>query len=109
MSKIRQASDIIAMVERGDLNADLSAEISRVLKKLQDLAPPKGKVKGRVSLTMSFTVEGRTVEIDAAIDSKTPKATRGRSFYFLTPDAELSTEHPQQDDMFSGPREVRSA
>ena len=109
MKTLGQANEIIGKIERGDLNADLTAEIKAVLTRLQDLAPPKGKVKGRVSLTLNFTVEGKSVEIDSAIDSKTPKAQRSRSLFFLTPDGDLSTEHPQQTDMFPGPREVRRA
>jgi len=106
MKKIKQATDIIGVIERGDLNADLTGEIESVLKTLQDLAPPKGKVKGSVRLDLNFSVEGTSVEIEASIASKVPKRQRGRSFYFLTQDGAISTEHPQQTEMFAGPREV---
>lgn len=108
MKKIRQATDIIGVIERGDVNADLTVEIESVLKTLQDLAPPKGKVKGSVKLTLNFSVESNSVEVEASIDTKLPKRQRGKSFYFLTQDAQLSTEHPQQENMFDGPREVRT-
>lgn len=109
MKRITQASDIVALVERGDLNHDLSNEISKTLTELRDQAPPKGKVKGSVTLKLNFSVDGNSVEIEAAIDSKVPKRPRGNSVYFLTQDGALSTEHPQQDNFnFDGPREVRT-
>jgi hypothetical protein len=109
MKRITQATDILGVLERGDLNHDLTGEIESVLKALRDLAPPKGKVKGSVGLTLNFQVEGQSVEIEASITSKVPKRQRGRSFYFLTQEGSLSTEHPQQSDMFNGPRAVASS
>lgn len=109
MKQIRQANEIIGMLERGDLNADLSNEIQRVLKELIDGAPPKGKLKGSVQVKLSFTVDSGSVEIEAAIESKLPKRARSRDFYFVTPEGGLSTEHPRQQDMFAAPREVRAA
>ncbi len=108
---ISQATDIIGIIEGGEVNQDLSLEICRVLEQLQDMADPSGKrkVKGSVSVTLNFEVSGKSVEIVAAIASKTPKRARGTSFYFLTPDAKLSTDHPQQQSMEFGVREVRDA
>lgn len=102
---LSQASDILAVVEHGDLNADLSAEIGKVLSALQDLCPPKGKVTGTVSVTMRLTVEGNTVSIEPSIDSKVPKKPRGSSMYFIK-DGKLSVEHPQQESLRFGIREV---
>lgn len=109
MSKVKTAVEIIGIVERGDLNADLTRQISDTLQQLQDMAPTKGKIKGSVKLTLNFIVEGRTVAIEAGIETKVPKRQRGSSFYFLTPDGGISTEHPQQQEMFAGPRELKTA
>ena len=107
--RLKQASEIIGVIERGDLNHDLTNEIEKVLKALQEQAPPKGKIKGSVSLKLGFTVSANSVELDSVIDSKVPKRPRQTSLYFLTQDAELSTEHPQQEAMeFSEPRVVRN-
>lgn len=107
MKEMRQAHELIARLERGDLNHDLSTAIEETLKTLQDRAPPKGKAKGQVKLTIDFTVQGNTVDIDASIDTKVPKPIRARSTYFVTPAGAISTEHPQQDDTFEKPRVVR--
>ena len=46
------------------------------------------------------------VTISSEIKSKTPKRPRARSFYWITENGELSTEHPNQTDMFKGPRDT---
>jgi len=108
MKTIKQASEIFALIERGDFNHDLSTEIQRTLSFLMDNAPPKGKIKGVVAAKLEFVVTGNSVEINAAYDSKLPKLPRATSFYFVTKEGELSTEHPQQDRLnFDGPREVK--
>ena len=108
---LERASDIVAVLEDGDLNQDLSAELHKVLTELQDLAPTggKGKVKGSVTLKIDFAVSGKTVEIDTTFTSKVPRRPRASSHYFITPDAKLSTDHPSQERInFEGPREVRT-
>ncbi len=108
---LSQASDIVAVLEGGDLNSDLSTEICKVLSELQDLAPAngKGKIKGSVSLKIDFIVSGKTVEVETNFTSKVPKRPLSTSVYFVTPDAKLSTDHPQQEAMEFGPREARHA
>lgn len=107
MKKIRDAQTIIGMLEGGELAAALSTDMQETLAKLKALADaqgPKSRVKGKVSLTLEFAIEGGTVEVLAGIETKVPKAPRSRSFYWVTDDGALSTEHPQQTDMFAGPR-----
>lgn len=99
MKGIKDATTILGLLEDGDLNADFSAEITKVLEVLRDRAGPKQSAKGSVTLTLTFEVEGVQTEIDAKITSKTPDAPRGKSFFFIT-DAGLSTEHPRQINMF---------
>lgn len=110
MKKIRDAQTIIGMLEHGDLAAQLSTDITDTLAKLRDLADlagKKSKVKGKVTLSLDFEVSEGAVTVTAGIETKTPKAPRGSSFYWITEDGALSTEHPQQTDMFAGPREAR--
>jgi hypothetical protein len=109
MKRIRDAQTIIGMLEGGEVAASLGTEITETLAKLKELCGgnPKAKVKGNVTLKINLAVEGSTVTIDAEIDSKRPKPVRGSSFYWVMDDGSLSTEHPQQTDMFSGkPRDV---
>ncbi len=109
MKKIRDAQTIIGMLEHGDAAAELSKEITETLAKLKELSGdrPKAKVKGAVTLKLNMEVENGTAVITCDIDSKRPKPVRGASFYWVLDDGSLSTEHPQQTDMFAGPREAR--
>lgn len=112
MKRIRDAQTIIGMLEGGELAAALSTDITETLAKLKTLSDQMGrkaKVKGSVSLKLDFEVEAGSVSVLAGIDTKVPKAPRSSSFYWITDDGALSTEHPQQTDMFSGPRTARQA
>ena len=62
----------------------------------------------QVTLTIDLEVEGAAATITADITSKRPKPERGSSFYWVMDDGALSTEHPQQINMFSGPRNAAS-
>lgn len=110
MKRIRDAQTIIGMLEGGELAAQLSSDITETLAKLKDLGEvmgKKAKVKGKVVLALDFEMEAGAVTVSASIDTKVPKAPRGTSYYWVLDDGSLSTEHPQQTDMFAGPREAR--
>ena len=111
MKRIRDSQTIIGALEGGEAAAELSREITETLAKLKELSGdrPKSKVKGSVTLKLEIEVENGTAVITADITSKRPKPVRGSSFYWVLDDGSLSTEHPQQTDMFNGPREARAA
>jgi hypothetical protein len=111
MKKIRDAQTIIGMLEDGELAHALGSEITETLAKLKELGAdrPKSKVKGSVTLKINFEVSANSVQIVCDVDSKRPRPVRGESFYWVMDDGSLSTEHPQQTDMFSGPRAARQA
>jgi hypothetical protein len=109
MKIIRQCTEIIGVIERGDAAHDLTLEIEKVVKACQDAAGPKTKAKGQVILKLDFEVEDRFIEIKADISSKVPKLKRGSTAYFLTQDGQITTEHPSQKDMFDGPRDTARA
>lgn len=111
MKRIRDAQTIIGMLEGGEVAAALGAEIIETAAKLKELSGdrPKSKVKGSITLKLNLEVEAGTVTVTCDIDSKRPKPVRGSSFYWLMDDGAFSTEHPQQEDMFAGPRETRRA
>lgn len=106
MKTIRECTQIIGTIERGDAAHGLTNEIDKTLKALQEAAGEKRSVKGSVTMTLNFSLEGQNMEIEAVITSKLPKVKRPRTFMFLTQNAELSLEHPTQGSLFEGPREV---
>lgn len=110
MKKIRDAQAILGFLEGGQLMADLSTEITTTAAKLKELANiPKKKVKGKLTLSLDFEVQDGVLTIDSAIATKLPKESRRNTMCWVLDDGSLSTEHPQQADMFAGPREARAA
>lgn len=105
--KLRDATQIIASLEDGELAPDLSAEIQAVLDACKDSPGQKRKVVGEVNLKLKFEVDGINTKISADVSKKLPKKTRSASYYFLTEDGALSTDHPKQEQLpFSGPKAV---
>lgn len=109
MSKIRDASQLIAWINDGDFNTAVSAEIERVLAELkrQTYGNPKVKSKGKITLTLSFEVQGPNLTISPNFDGKVPTEPHPDAVAFVTEDGEIDTQHPRQTDMFAGPRPVR--
>lgn len=108
-TRIRDAQTIIGMLERGELNAELSREITDLAAYLKASTEgrKKAKAKGSLTLKLDFVVEDGTMIISPDISVKKPKAPRGDSIFWVLDDGALSTQHPLQDDMFAGPREAR--
>ena len=108
MSRIRDASMLIGMIERGALVEQLSAETQAVLAACQERGGGRAadEIKGSVTLKLSFTVKGDVTHIAADISSTHPKRPSFSQMLFLGDDGVLSTQHPQQDDMFAGPRDA---
>lgn len=110
MKAIRQFTELVGIVERGDAAQDMTIEIEKVIQGCRDAADsPKAKVKGEVTLKLSFVVEGQYLEIKADISSKIPKIKRGSTTLFLSKDGAITTEHPSQSDLFEVPRSVKAA
>ncbi|KQU79839.1 hypothetical protein ASD00_36150 [Ensifer sp. Root31] len=109
MKKIRDFSQIIGLLENGQLNPALSGEVSETLNKLYDMSEGSqgATFKGSTTLKLSFTVKDGMATIAADFSSITPKRPRKNSVFWVVEDGALSTEHPRQHDMFT-PRAVSS-
>lgn len=107
--EIRDPLMIIGTLERGDVTAALESEISDTLQILYDAAGPKGKVKGSVTLTLNFEVQGQSCSVEAGVASKTPKQKRATTMFFVTPEGGLTQEHPTQINMFPQGADKRTA
>ena len=108
MKIIQNSQALIGMLEGGELNADLTKKLDETLAELATLSDDNPKVshKGSLTLKLDFQVANGMVTINANIATKTPKRTRRATAYWVTESGKLSTEHPQQHDMFSGPRDA---
>lgn len=102
MKRIRDAAVILPLLDRGEVVAELSRVLNETLRAMveQSADRPKVKIKGKVSLTLDLVMESGAVQITADIAAKAPKPPRGTSFFWTTPEGELTTEHPTQIDMF---------
>ncbi|WP_283196573.1 hypothetical protein [Rhizobium sp. BT04] len=109
MQIIRDAQTLLGMLEQGELNQEMTTKMTAVLEKLLELSNDRPNVtyKGQVSLVLNLSVKSGMVEINAEIPPpKLPKLPRKSSVYWVIEGGRLSTEHPQQHDMFPGPREI---
>lgn len=112
MKLIRDTQTLFGMLEGGELNSEFSTQLNEVLQKLYDLSNDRPNVtfKGSVSLKLKLEVKNGMVEINAEIPPPTlPKIERKTTVYWVVEGGRLSTEHPQQHDMFGGPREIDPA
>ncbi|MEV4609739.1 hypothetical protein MRBLMR1_004838 [Neorhizobium sp. LMR1-1-1.1] len=109
MKLIRDVQSLMGMLEGGELNDEASAMLQDMLAKLLELSNdrPKTTFKGKMKLTIKLAVKDGMVEIDAELaPPEMPKLPRKTSVYWVVEGGRLSTEHPQQNDMFGGPREI---
>jgi len=109
MKIIRDVQSLLGMLEQGDLNAEFSGKFEEVMEKLSEMSNDRPQVtfKGSISLKLNLSVKSGMVEINAEIPPPTlPKLPRKSTVYWVIEGGKLSTEHPQQHDMFPGPREI---
>lgn len=104
--RIRQANELLSILEQGDFNQAVTVENEKLLETLSELAPPKGKaVKGTLTIVVGYAVVGNQVEISAQVTSKAPKPVRGTTHLWMNADMTLNTEHPKQTSMaFDDPK-----
>jgi hypothetical protein len=108
MPVIRDANTLIGFLDRGEIVRDTmkaTAELVLVLKEYSDMLGPKAKVKGKVKLEIDLECQNGMMSIFGDVTIKAPKKPRGSTTFWVTEDGELSTEHPQQHDMFK-PKDV---
>ncbi|MCF1453440.1 hypothetical protein [Agrobacterium vitis] len=108
MAIIRDPSVLIGSLEQGQFHKDLTSTVQETIAKLQGLIGDnaKAKAKGSITIKLDICVQDGRIEFDADVSAKTPKPPRRSTIHFLTDDGEISTLHPRQHDMFSGPNAV---
>lgn len=111
MKTIPNAQALIGMLGNGELNEELTRVSEETFAELLEMSNdnPKAKHKGSITLTLNLEAASGMITIMPKIDTKTPERPRRSTVYWITEGGKLSTEHPQQHDMFSGPREIERA
>lgn len=102
MSKIRDVVTVLGMVDRGHLIREANEKFEQVLTELNDqsIESPKKKLKGKVTITLDIMVENGIATVTAEATNKLPKRPPGAAIFWTTQDGALTTQHPQQNDMF---------
>lgn len=106
MSIVREGTQMVGMIDDGDLAREFTEEFQKVNAAVREAAGPKGKAKGSITLKIDIEAAGGTVTFSGEVVPKAPKKKRGSSMYWVMPDGSISTEHPQQMNMF--PRDVNA-
>ncbi len=91
----------MAGLDDGRLHADLSSELQDVNEKMTDLALDGAKkVKGKITITLDFLLEGGVWEIKGEFTTKLPKPPRGRTVMWSTPAHNFTHKNPRQTELF---------
>lgn len=87
--------DTFRQIESGILIDELADKQQEIIKAVQ-----LTNKKGALTITLSYTPEGNgQVSIEADVKTKAPKMSRGRSIFFVTPDANLERNDPRQSEL----------
>jgi len=108
MKRIGNATTIIGLLDRGECAANLDRVLTETTAALHEHTGgrPKAKAKGSVTLKIAIEVESGAAAISYQVDNSVPKPLTGSTVFWVNEDGTLSTEHPKQDDLFAGPRDV---
>ena len=87
--------DTFRQIESGILLDELSERQQELIKAVQ-----LTNKKAVLTITLNYTPEGQgQVSIEADVKAKAPKMSRGRSIFFVTPDANLERNDPRQSEL----------
>jgi hypothetical protein len=101
---IRRFSEIVALVENGELEQGCNEAVTQIFERLQDASEG---AKASITLKIDFQLKNGIVEFGSEEPAvKLPKRKYRKAIGWIHEGA-LSLQHPKQIDMF-GPREVPS-
>lgn len=101
---LRTFREMIGLLSRGDVSRKLDEEMEKCLQALEDMPAEKGKAE--LTLKITFEYELGRIDVKAEIKSKLPETSKFMKTPFWIDDGRLSVEHPNQINMFAGPRGV---
>jgi hypothetical protein len=99
---IRNFDVMLKSLERGKFAKKCDEVLSEVISTLEALPNEKGKAK--ITLEIEFSYQSGLLNISPSVKPKLPEGDRFGATPFWIDDGALSVEHPNQRDMFAGPR-----
>lgn len=100
---IRSYTETVGLLARGDLARRLDEEMEKILTAFEAMTAESGK--GSLTLALDFKYELGRVDVAATFKTKLPETDRFVKTPFWVIEGQLSTQHPNQADMF-GPRTI---
>jgi hypothetical protein len=102
----RSFNFMFARMADGDAHREASAEFHGLLAKLKRLSQlRRGKANGKLSITLTASVDGDMVAIGYDVTTKEPKPPRQGTLCWLTKGGNVAFEDPRQQEL-KGIREV---
>ncbi len=99
-------AQFLQLMEDGELHGELSDHLQQINAALsQHVIDYGGKAKGKLTLTVNFTLNKGVFEITGGYTVKLPDKPRGQTVVWATPDNRFTPHNPRQMAMF-GVRDV---
>lgn len=114
-SRSRAASNLVKMLEDGEFDAELSADMRALFRKLETHAHNnKGQAKGKITITLDMHLAHGTLVVTPDHKVVAPKQKRDATALFIGEDGSAGRNPPNQSQMFGSrakdpdaPRETR--
>lgn len=99
----------LQLLEDGEFHGELSDALQEINAKLsQHVLAYGGKPKGKLTITVDFTLDKGVFEITGDYTVKLPKAPRGKTVAWSTAENRFTPQNPKQMQLF-GVRDVTPA
>lgn len=102
---ITSTGQLLALLNRGKFSEAVNAQLQEALSTLEAIPAEKGKAEIIISLKIDY--QGGFLNITPSVKSKLPEEGFPASPFWIV-DGQLSVQHPNQVEMFGGPRAVET-
>lgn len=91
---------ILQQIDEGSLHGELGDELQKLVRELGEQSTRfQRPAKGKLTLTLSITAVGSTVEVNGDVKIAMPKKPRERSVFYRTPGGNLTLDNPRQQKL----------
>lgn len=103
----RTFANLLARLEEGQLDSDLTALVADVVSRLRDVARDQGgKPSAEISLKIKLKLDDGLIETRHEIGCKLPKETRMRTLWWPTDSNTLTARNPRQRNLPFGVADI---
>jgi len=103
---IRSLFDALNLMHRGRFAERCDDHLQKAIAEIE--ASQDDKAKASITLTITIQRLGDRIDVKPDVKSKLPEEKGFQSVPFWTVEGGLSVQHPNQTDMFGGPRDTRT-